>query len=58
MPVLLNIEMPKCCDDCPCQYDMMVCQALEGENQFYKDGSYVIDMFKEKLPNCPLKEVK
>lgn len=58
MPVMLNIEMPMCCVDCPCQYDTIMCQALDDDRDFYGDDSAVIDPCEERLPNCPLKEVK
>ena len=56
MPVILNIEMPSCCNDCPCMYDMIICQALG--THFYEDGEAVIDIHENRLPNCPLTELK
>lgn len=54
MPVILNIEMPSCCNDCPCMYDKMLCKALG----IYFDDAEVIDIYEDRLPNCPMTEVR
>ena len=52
MTVILDIEMPSCCNDCPCIYDKMLCRALG----IYFDD--VIDIYEDRLPNCPMTEAR
>ena len=49
-----GIKMPKACYECPCQYDLIQCQALDFES-ICEEG---FDCTTERLPNCPLVEVK
>lgn len=64
-----NAEMPKTCDECPCHYlsrgdmeytfDEDICKALHKvlvEHRY--NGREIINPDKERLPNCPLKEME
>ena len=54
MPVVLNIEMPKCCDDCPLfddNGDYPTCYAT-GHSRGYN-----FDIFNKRMPDCPLSQV-
>ena len=66
MSVLINMEMPQNCFDCPCYhhkvddgyYDYEICRA---SGTVFNDGyasvtghKTHIDPFKERLDNCPL----
>ena len=56
MAILIkNMEIPKCCADCPIEYDMMMCP-LTGTNWFH-DVLY-FDAHEERLDDCPLIEIK
>ena len=55
MSVLIKgVKMPKACYECPCQYDLISCQALDFES-ICEEG---FDCTIQRLPNCPLVEVK
>ena len=49
--VQIDMEMPKNCSDCPLNYDMIFCSISETKMSWSK-------MDKERLPDCPLKELK
>ena len=53
--VLLNIEMPSCCADCPMyddRWDYPACYVTD------ESRGYNFDIFNKRMPNCPLKEIK
>ena len=46
--ILIDIEMPENCSECPCMYDCVRCQVAERQLDF--------ETFTEKRPEwCPLK---
>lgn len=47
-------KLPDSCCNCPCEYDSMVCQASSGID-FDEPESF--DFYKERHPDCPLKEL-
>ena len=49
--IQIDMEMPKSCADCPLLYDQMSCSAT-GVGIDWNNYD------KERLSNCPLKEVK
>lgn len=51
MSILLNIQMPKNCDECPCNDDNWRCGAT-GEYFDYDD------MYAKRRDDCPLVEVE
>ena len=53
--VLLDIEMPKCCNDCPLSDDSgdyPFCWALQ------QNRGYRFDQKTKRFPNCPLKPIE
>lgn len=59
MSVLIKgMEMPKCCQDCPLNYDQMAC-VVTG-TRWWSDSMVLMnfDSEKERLCDCPLIEVK
>lgn len=48
MKVMIDMEMPKCCSDCPILYDDMLCP-ITGTN--IADWN---EIDKQRLPDCPL----
>jgi hypothetical protein len=55
--VILNIEMPLCCADCPLYdyddiWDYPTCYVT---NEFC---GYNFNILEKRMPNCPLKEIK
>ena len=58
MSVLIkNINIPKCCSDCPLNYDQMSC-IITG-TEWWSDKMILMDFDsdKERLYNCPLIEI-
>jgi hypothetical protein len=54
MPVILNIEMPKCCDECPLfddSWDYPTCYATGNSR------GYNFDIRHLRMPDCPLTRV-
>ena len=49
--ILVDIEMPKSCRDCPIVHDEIYCSIT---HKSVLDQS--IDFMKERLPDCPLKQ--
>ena len=53
--IIKNMEMPKCCDDCPIAYDYMCCSITDtkfwGEDDTYPDSS------ESRMSDCPLTEI-
>ena len=50
-------EMPKSCDDCPLNYDYILCNALNFMNKggsFWEGAPKGFDASEGRLPNCPL----
>jgi len=47
MPVIVNIEMPKRCADCPIEYDSLLCGLMS-------DKDHTINIYTDKEPDCPL----
>ena len=57
MSVVVRMEMPECCDECPIEYDGFMCAAIHKRFYPKKDGRYLeplIDPGKERLPDCPI----
>lgn len=57
---MVKINMPKCCDDCPMNYDGIVCRATN--RRFYERNGpqildCVIDTAEERFPDCPIKQI-
>ncbi len=55
--VVVRMEMPECCDECPMEYDGFMCDAIHKRFYPKKDGRYLdplIDPSKERLPDCPI----
>lgn len=50
-----GMEMPKSCDECPCQQYMMGSCFWCGIYGFKLDDD---NSFEKRHPNCPLREVK
>lgn len=55
MPVIIDIEMPSCCNECPCMYDKVLCRAL---GIYFDEVETEVDIYEDRLPNCPMTEVK
>ena len=64
--LIMGLDMPQSCSDCPCEYDNMRCQ-VTGESFFWMDEGWgvpgkprndLFDFTKERLPSCPLAYVK
>ena len=54
---VVRMDMPECCDECPMEYDGVMCRAIHTPFYPEKDGRYLeplIDPHKERLPNCPI----
>ena len=54
---VVRMEMPKCCDDCPMNYDGIACRATN--RRFYERKGQrvidcVIDTAEERFPDCPI----
>ncbi len=49
-------HLPESCDACPCQYDLIACQAASIET-FYEDSFTIFDESTSRHPNCPLREL-
>ena len=50
MAVKIDIEMPKACQDCPCEYDYIICQLASRRLE--------AATFTDKRPDwCPLSEI-
>lgn len=56
MLIIPNMEMPKCCDDCPCLYDGY-CMALQPSKNMGTGIDYDT-MSKKRMDWCPLIEKK
>ena len=57
MSVVVRMELPDCCDDCPMEYDGFMCRAIHTHFYPKRDGCYLdplIDTSKERLPDCPI----
>lgn len=55
MPVIINIDMPKSCDDCPLyddRWDYPTCYVTN------KSRGYNWDYRNHRMSNCPLTEIK
>ena len=53
--VILNIEMPSCCADCPMyddRWDYPTCYVTD------ESRGYNFNILEKLMPNCPLKEIK
>ena len=55
--VMVKMDMPKCCDDCPMNYDGVVCRAT-GRRFYERNGRQVldcvIDTAEQRFPDCPI----
>ena len=49
-------HLPESCDDCPCLYDGIACQAAEFDN-FVEESCTIFSSITDRHPNCPLKEL-
>lgn len=49
-------KLPESCDDCPCLYDGIACQAAEFDN-FVEESCTIFSSITDRHPNCPLKEL-
>lgn len=59
MSAILKLkEMPKCCIDCPLEYDSICCEVIEDseEASFIKALTNGLDPWKNRLPDCPLED--
>ena len=54
MSVLIKMDMPKSCSECPCEYDSFRCNVTGTKFWDIED----FDVFTQRLPNCPLVEIK
>ena len=53
--VILNIEMPSCCHDCPAyddRWDYPTCY-ITNESRGYN-----FKIYEKRMPKCPLEEIK
>ena len=54
---VVRMEMPRCCDECPMEYDGFMCAAIHKRFYPKKDGRYLeplIDPAEQRLPDCPI----
>ena len=53
-----GMKMPKCCQDCPLNYDQMAC--IVTGTRWWSDTIVLMDFDsdKERLYDCPLTEIK
>lgn len=59
MSILIRgMEMPKNCSDCPLNHDQMMC--IVTGTRWWSDTMVLMnfDSDKERLPDCPLTEIK
>lgn len=57
MIVITTLEdLPKSCSDCMLNYDC--CYCLGNNRNFSRDHPVDFNMFENRLPDCPLLEVK
>lgn len=53
--VIIEMEMPKSCNDCPMyddRWDYPTCYITD------KSMGYKFNIFDRRMPHCPLKEIK
>lgn len=48
--LLIDMEIPACCEDCPICYDFMCCPITDTHVDY-------ATMDEKRLPNCPLREL-
>lgn len=53
MKLIVEMEMPKCCDDCDANYDCCAC-GISGALWFHNPRYKEFDSSKERLPDCPI----
>lgn len=52
--LIVDMKMPKCCDDCDANYDSCAC-GISGK-AWYRNPRYPgFDPGKERMPDCPIK---
>ena len=54
---VITMEIPKCCDDCPLNYDGISCRATGRIFYERKDGRVldcIIDTSEQRFPDCPI----
>ena len=56
--LIRGMSMPKCCYECDFLYDAMCCLCTSTPLYSWPDSKEIIKPEEEKLPNCPLVEVK
>lgn len=56
--LILDIDMPKCCQDCPIYDHEFGCCELIPNSCFYNEDGEIYDPFEERNKDCPLKEVR
>lgn len=51
--LIVEMPMPKCCDDCDANYDCCAC-GISGAAWFHNPRYKEFDPSKERLPDCPI----
>lgn len=51
--LIVEMDMPKCCDDCDANYDCCAC-GISGAFWFHNPRYKEFDSSKERLPDCPI----
>lgn len=51
--LIVEMEMPMCCDDCDANYDCCAC-GISGALWFHNPRYKEFDPSKERLPDCPI----
>ena len=56
MKLIVEMDMPKCCDDCDANYDSCAC-GISRKAWYRNPRCPGFDPGKERMPDCPIKGV-
>ena len=55
--LIIDIDMPKCCQDCPIyDHEFGCCELIPNSRYYDNDGIEHYDPFEERNKDCPLRE--
>ena len=55
--LLLDMDMPNCCQDCPIyDHEFGCCELIPNSRYYDNDGIEHYDPFEERNKDCPLRE--